>query len=195
MNKHFRRLALILATSAAAACSTGGGERIDATRRGMTDAAAGPLRDVGIIRPSVPDLLETLRYPYSTNTLSGGCPSVLYEIGALDAVLGLESYQPGQETTLTERGMEAASDAAVDLARDATDVIPFRGWVRRASGAAKAERDAARATELGHTRRAFLRGYGAALNCPGVTPAPPVDRRKDEAAAQTSEQQGVSAPP
>ncbi len=181
--------------AAAGACASHDGKdgRIEATRRGMTDAAATPLRDVGIIRPEVPDLIETLRYPYASNTLAGGCPQILYELGQLDAVLGAESYQPGAETTLSGRGIDAASDAAVDLARDATDVIPFRGWVRRASGAARAERDAARAVELGHTRRAFLRGYGSALNCRGVVPAPPPPEEEDD--DRRSESRSAGAPP
>jgi hypothetical protein len=197
MQARLGRLALTLAVAAASsacAMNSENRDRVDATRRGVTDAAASPLRDVGILRPEIPDLIETLRYPYASATLSAGCPAILYQIGQLDAVLGNESYQPGEETTLSDRGMEAAQDAAVDLARDATDVIPFRGWVRRVSGASSAERRAARAVELGHTRRAFLRGYGAALGCPGVTPAPPPPEPSppgDEASASRN----VGAPP
>lgn len=190
-----KALATLMIAAALGACaSRGDGEdngRMDATRRGMTDAAATPLRDVGIIRPDVPDLIESLRYPYNITALSGGCPAIQYEIGQLDAVLGAESYQPGEETTLSDRAGSAASDAAVDAVRDTVDFIPFRGWVRRASGAARAEAEAARAVELGHTRRAFLRGYGSALGCRGVAPAPPPAvhqaRREGDAPIPTSD--------
>jgi hypothetical protein len=152
----------------------GGDDRMDRTRRGIASAAASPLRDVGIIRPQIPFVLEDIKYPYFSNTLAGGCPNVLYEIGQLDAVLGPEDYQPEGRRELRDRGLDAASDAAVNAAEDtAGDVVPFRGWVRRLSGASRAEREFAQAIEMGQMRRAFLRGFGASLGCRYVLPAPP----------------------
>lgn len=149
-------------------------QRMDNARRGISDAATSPLRDVGLIRPEIPAVLQRLRYPYITEPLAGGCPAVLYEIGQLDAVLGSESYQPGVRRGMVDRGMDSASGAAVGVVRDAAgEVVPFRGWVRRASGADRAARDAAAAIELGQMRRAFLRGYGASLGCANVLPPPP----------------------
>lgn len=149
-------------------------DRTDQVRRGVADAATMPLRDVGLIRPDIPAPLAGLSYPYESKKLLTGCAQVLYEIGQLDAALGVENYQPGATRGLTSRGADAAVGGAVGLARDAAgDVIPFRGWVRRASGAAKADREVARAIEMGQTRRAFLRGYGAAIGCMNVVPAPP----------------------
>lgn len=149
-------------------------DRTDQVRRGVADAATMPLRDVGLIRPDIPAPLAGLNYPYESQKLLTGCSQVLYEIGQLDAALGVENYQPGARASLSARGADAAVGGAVGLARDAAgDVIPFRGWVRRASGAAKADRDVARAIEMGQTRRAFLRGYGAAIGCLNVAPAPP----------------------
>lgn len=174
-------LAVLLASSAGACASSRGDDeengRLENTGRGMASAAVNPLRDVGLIRPEVPDVLENIHYPYMSDTLAAGCPAIAYEIAQLDAVLGVESYQPGRETTFTERGLDSAGDYAegyaVGAVRDAVDIVPFRSWVRRLSGAASAEKKAARAIEMGHTRRTFLRGYGAALGCPDVVPAPP----------------------
>lgn len=194
----------LAALTAASCASSGRGEdesRIDATRRGMTDAAATPLRDVGLIRPEIPLVLRRLDYPYASTTLLGGCPAVQYEIGQLDAVLGTESYQPGEDESLSTRGMDAAQNAAVGAVRDsASDVIPFRSWVRRISGATRAEREALRAVELGQMRRSFLRGYGAALGCRGIVPAPPPPeeqrRRRDrDEDTQSPPQQGAISPP
>lgn len=148
-------------------------DRGDQVRRGVADAATMPLRDVGLIKPDIPAPLARLQYPYESEKLLTGCSQVLYEIGELDAALGPETYQPGAKESLSSRGVDAAVEGAVGAARDAADVIPFRSWVRRASGAAKADRDVARAIELGQTRRAFLRGYGAAIGCLNVVPAPP----------------------
>lgn len=149
-------------------------DRTDEVRRGVADAATMPLRDVGLIRPEIPAPLAGLSYPYETQKLLTGCSQVLYEIGQLDAALGPEDYQPAGDRSLASRGADAAVSGAVGVARDAAgDVIPFRGWVRRASGAAKAEREVAQAIEMGQTRRAFLRGYGAAIGCLNVIPPPP----------------------
>jgi hypothetical protein len=149
-------------------------DRGDQVRRGVADAATMPLRDVGLIRPDIPAPLAGLEYPYESQRLLSGCSQVLYEIGQLDAALGVETYQPAEQRRMMQRGADAAVGGAVGVARDAAgDVIPFRGWVRRASGAAKAEKEVAHAIEMGQTRRAFLRGYGAAIGCMNVVPAPP----------------------
>lgn len=148
-------------------------DRADQMRRGVADAATTPLRDVGLIRPEIPAPLKGITYPYESNSLLSGCPQVLYEIGQLDAVLGVENYQPGARESLSSRGADAAVGGAVGVAQDAAEIVPFRGWVRRASGAQKAEREAARAIEMGQMRRAYLRGYGSALGCLNAVPAPP----------------------
>lgn len=163
------------AAMSVAACSSGPDhDPIDETRRGVADAAISPLRDIGLVRPDIPPPLQGLAYPYQSAQLIAGCPQVLYEIGQLDAVLGRENYTPGRKPTTMERGMSSAADASVGIVQDAADdLIPFRGWVRRASGAEAAQQRYIRALELGHTRRAFLRGYGAALGCTGILPEPP----------------------
>lgn len=158
------------------ACSTtkGAEERVDDVRRGVVDAAASPFRDIGLVRPEVPDTLQGLAYPYSNQGLTVGCDAVLYEIGKLDAILGVEHFQPGAERGISSKGLDAIEGAVINAARDAAgDIIPYRGWVRRLSGAAKAEKEASRAIIQGQTRRAYLRGYGAALGCLNAVPAPP----------------------
>jgi hypothetical protein len=175
-------LALAVTTGACAHKETGDAgapapakiDRADQVRRGVAGAATSPLRDVGLIRPDIPAPLAGLKYPYEQQQLLNGCSQVLYEIGQLDAALGIESYQPGAREALASRGVNAAVGGAVGFAQDtANDVVPFRSWVRRASGAAKADREVAHAIEMGQTRRAFLRGYGAAIGCLNAVPAPP----------------------
>ena len=173
-----RALALGAVALVGACASKGGGEddvnRVDQVRRGVVDAAASPFRDIGLVRPEVPRTLQGLKYPYSATNLTLGCDQVLYEIGQLDAILGVESFQPGAERGISSRGLDAVEGAVLNAARDsAGDIIPYRGWVRRISGAAKAENEATRAIIQGQTRRAYLRGFGAALGCLNATPAPP----------------------
>jgi hypothetical protein len=154
-----------------AACSTG---RTADTRRGVTDAAYSPLRDVNLIRPEIPLILRNLQYPYSTATLAD-CAAVTREIAALDAVLGPESYQQGPNRNIWDRSGDFVEEQAIEAAQDtAQDLIPFRSWVRRISGASRAEREALRAVANGQQRRTFLRGYGASLGCPNIIPPPPV---------------------
>ncbi|MBL8543028.1 MAG: hypothetical protein JNJ63_04420 [Hyphomonadaceae bacterium] len=164
-------LGIVVMTGVAlAACSTG---RTADTRRGVTDAAYTPLRDVNLIRPEIPLILRNLQYPYSTATLTD-CNAVAHEIGQLDAVLGPESYQPGPNRNVWDRGGDFVEEQAIEAAQDtAADLIPFRSWVRRISGASRAERDALRAVANGQQRRTFLRGYGASLGCPAMIPPPP----------------------
>jgi hypothetical protein len=152
------------------ACSSG---RTADTRRGVTGAASIPLRDVGLIRPEIPLLLRNLQYPYSTATLTN-CAAVTHEINQLDGVLGPESYQPGPNRNIWDRSGDFVEDQTIQAAEDAaSDLIPFRSWVRRISGASRAERDALRAVANGQQRRTFLRGYGASLGCPSIIPPPP----------------------
>lgn len=163
-------LGLLAANVALAACATG---RTADTRRGVSSAASIPLRDVGLIRPEIPMLLRNLQYPYSTASLND-CASVAREIGQFDEVLGPESYQPGPNRNAWDRSGDFVEEQTIEAAENtAQDLIPFRSWVRRLSGASSADRDALRAVANGQQRRTFLRGYGASLGCPNMIPPPP----------------------
>ncbi len=165
-----RILATGLLAVAVASCSTG---RTSDTRRGVSDAAYIPFRDVGLIRPEIPLLLRNLQYPYATASLND-CSAVSREIAQLDGVLGPESYQPGPNRNVWDRSGDFVEEQAIEAAQDtAADLIPFRSWVRRISGANRAEREALRAVANGQQRRTFLRGYGASLGCPSMIPPPP----------------------
>ena len=162
--------AALLLSVTIASCSTG---RTADTRRGVADAAYTPLRDVNLLRPEIPLLLRNLQYPYATATLTN-CNAVTHEISQLDAVLGPESYQPGPNRNIWDRSGDFVEEQAIQAAENtAEDLIPFRSWVRRISGANRAERDALRAVANGQQRRTFLRGYGASLGCPSIIPPPP----------------------
>jgi len=150
------------------------GDRVDTARKGIGEAAITPFKDVGLVRPEVPPVLAAIKYPYAVGSLGGSCVEVTYQLGGLDGALGVEDYRVKGKKSIGDQGGDMAANATVDAAQGAVEsVIPFRGWIRKASGADAAARKVARAVELGHTRRAFLRGYGAALGCPGVLPPPP----------------------
>ncbi len=155
---------------ALSACSSG--STAD-TRRGVSGAASIPFRDVGLIRQEIPILLRNLQYPYATANLTD-CAAVAREIAQFDAVLGPESYQPGPDRNAWDRSGDFVEEQTIEAAEStAQDLIPFRSWIRRISGASQAERDALRAVANGQQRRTFLRGYGASLGCPNMIPPPP----------------------
>jgi hypothetical protein len=165
-----KMIAILAVVLTAAGCATGGTAN---TRRGVTNAAYSPLRDVNMIRPEIPLLLRNLDYPYSTATLTD-CNAIWAEIHNLDAALGPESYQPGPNRNIWDKGGDFVEQQTVEAAQNtAQDLIPFRSWVRRLSGATAAEREALRAVANGQQRRTFLRGYGASLGCANIIPPPP----------------------
>jgi hypothetical protein len=166
---------IVAAALSIASCSTG---RTADTRRGVTSATTIPLRDVGLVRPEIPLALRNLQYPYSTVDLTD-CAAVARAINQLDAALGPESYQAGPNRNVWDMSGDFIEDQAIQAAEDTMeDLIPFRSWVRRLSGANRAERDAIRAVATGEQRRTFLRGYGASLGCPNVIPPPPPAARQ-----------------
>ncbi|MGE3141963.1 MAG: hypothetical protein AB7L65_01470, partial [Hyphomonadaceae bacterium] len=81
------KAALLLAAAAASCAHRGEG---DSQRRGsgnpVLNAASTPLRDIGVIRPDVPEVLRSMNYPYNQSNLAEGCSAVAYEIGRRDAI-------------------------------------------------------------------------------------------------------------
>lgn len=138
----------------------------------LGDAARAPFEDVGLVRPEAPRLLSGIKDPYDLEGLGQRCDEIAKQIAALNGLLGAEDYSQNSNKGGTMRS--TVSGAAFSAAEDAaTGFIPFRSWVRRVSGASKAEREVAHAIEMGRARRAFLRGYGVASRCPDVLPRPP----------------------
>ncbi len=169
--RYWRELVAVLLVATIAACSSG---RTADTRRGAVEAAQTPLRDLNLMRQEIPMMLRNLQYPYNTGSLAPGCSAINAEIGQLDSILGPESFQPGPGRNIWDRSGDFVEEQAIDAVQGtARDLIPFRYWVRRLTGASRAERDALRAFANGQQRRTFLRGYGAALGCPNAVPTPP----------------------
>src|SRR5690606_19344884 len=93
------------------------------------------------------------------------CDSLMLEIAALDDALGpdYDAPAPATQPSMLEKGTEQASKAAADALRRTTeDVLPFRGWVRKLTGAERHSRKVTSAVAAGKTRRAFLKGLKTA---------------------------------
>ncbi|MDZ4372035.1 MAG: hypothetical protein U1C74_11490 [Phenylobacterium sp.] len=140
-------------------------------RSSVEGAVTTPLRDLNVMRVELPPiLLQALDDPYARPPRNARCPTLIALIRPLNDVLGpdIDTIQEDEEG-LTTRGKSTALGVAGDLAGGA---IPFRGIVRRLSGAESHDRLVAAAVIAGHTRRAYLKGLGEARGCgPPATPS------------------------
>jgi hypothetical protein len=162
-------LAVLLAGPALAA-DRGTMERKD----GLRDAVTAPLEDLNLKRVDIPDVLtRAVANPYDLAAMSR-CEGIAGEVGRLDAVLGpdLDEAPPPDPRSRGRKAADAAWDAGVGEVRDTTrDVLPFRGWIRRLTGAAKHDRAVQAAIRAGGVRRGYLKGMGMRMNC--APPAAP----------------------
>lgn len=152
-----------------AACASKGAERV-------TDAATRPLGDLNLVRDEIPDVLRHAQVkPYQLPT-EADCESLVQRVRELDSVLGADLDTPPTKDNpgLIERGTDVAGDAAIGaLARTADGLIPFRGWVRKLSGAERHSRKVEAAIAAGTVRRAFLKGVATTKDCSWRVAPPP----------------------
>jgi hypothetical protein len=156
--RSFPALLLVLAL---AACSS-------TEQNKATAAAATPLNDLNLVNAPIPEVLQAAqRGPYQLPTALD-CAALAAEIKALDEVLGPDLDAPNGDSSrgLLERGADEASGAAVGaIQRTAEGVIPFRGWIRKLTGAERYSKRVAAAITAGGVRRAFLKGVRASRDC------------------------------
>lgn len=140
----------------------------------LAQAATTPLSDLNLVRADIPPVLAAAqKAPYATPALVS-CEALAGEVQAIDAALGADLDVPSTAAnpSLIERGGSAAGDAAVGAVRGAAEgVVPFRGWIRKLTGAERYAREVAAAIAAGGIRRAYLKGLGQAAGC--TAPAAP----------------------
>jgi hypothetical protein len=146
----------------------------------LTEAAKTPLGDLNLLRPDIPPVLVAAQKgPYALPK-DPSCSALAAEIRALDAVLGADLDIPPEPDTpsVIKRSTEFVSDAAFDALRGAAEgVIPYRGWVRKLTGAERHSKEVAAAIAAGTVRRSYLKGLGQAIGCQ----APAAPRKPPEA--------------
>ena len=137
------------------------------TRDGFADAASASLDDFNLRRREIPQLLAALISPYGPPS-EMNCAGIAMDIVELDAVLGRDWDSGAPDERLNSEILaDEASNAALDTVRSvSTGWIPFRGLVRKATGAESHEKKYNQAFKIGAQRRAYLKGYGQALDCP-----------------------------
>lgn len=118
-------------------------------RRPIVGAVQQPLRDLSVLRTPTAEVLEdAARNPYAVP--QGGCPALRAETLRLDAELGPDVDAP----RLREGRVEGLT---TDTLKSAV-ALPYRGLVRRVSGAAAADERRSAALVAGMVRRGFLKG-------------------------------------
>jgi hypothetical protein len=143
-----------------------------------TDSAAGnavasavvsPLNDLNLVHAAIPPVLQAAqKQPYQVPEDSS-CPALSAQITALTEVLGADLDAPPTPGNpgLLERGGNVVGDAAGGALKSAAEnLVPFRGWVRKLSGAERYSREVASAIAAGGARRAFLKGLAVGRACP-----------------------------
>jgi hypothetical protein len=144
------------------------------TRPNLRDAVTAPLDDLNLKHTDIPDALKrAVASPYAMDGMTR-CEPIAAEVGRLDAALGpdLDEAPPPDSRTRVQKLKQAAGDAVVGAVEDETrGVLPFRGWVRKLSGAERRDSRVAAAIGAGKIRRGYLKGAGMRMNC--APPAAP----------------------
>ena len=164
-----------------------------ANRESIQGAAQAPLRDLNVVRTKIPAVLqEAIADPYKRPAIQNRfsrkaqCAQLAELIRPLDNALGADLDTPSKdEDDLLDKGRGLALGAAASFASDA---IPFRGWVRKLTGAEKHDRLVTAAIIAGGVRRGYLKGLGEARGCdPPATPSHVLTGLAEEAAKTKQE--------
>jgi hypothetical protein len=157
-------LAVLSATPAAGAEDRG----LVQPKPGFRDAVTAPLEDLNLKKREVPDLLRRARAaPYDLAGLDH-CEAVAAEVGRLNAVLGpdLEEAPPPDTRSRAGKAAGQAHTVAVEVVQDRTrSLLPFRGWIRKLTGADRNQNRLQAAIRAGEVRRGYLKGVGMRMNC------------------------------
>jgi hypothetical protein len=176
----FAVLPLLLALAACVTAPEDGSTRVQtssqASRESLKGATEAPLRDLNLLRTKIPDaLLAAMADPYERPPKKARCQDLVNLIAPLDEALGADLDVPPTNDDALERGrlVEQGRGAAYGaVAGVASDAIPFRGWVRKLTGAERHDRFVQAAINAGAVRRAYLKGLGEAKGCnPPATPS------------------------
>lgn len=153
------RVALIgLIAAGLAGCATAGSAPHN-SHSAMEDAVAQPFKDLGLVRENASEvLLQTVAAPYQVDE-GADCAALRTSIAQLDEILGADV--DAGEAANEGVGIEIVSGAL----RSALG-LPFRGIIRRMSGAEARDRLRARAILAGMVRRGFLKGLARSAGCP-----------------------------
>jgi hypothetical protein len=150
-------LALILLTACASAKPAG-------SEGPVVGAVEQPFRDLNVIQDDAPPVIAlAAQHPYAAPT-PADCSQIGQGIEDLNRILG-----PDVDSD-DAAGRKDASALVGEALRGAVH-LPFRGVVRKLSGAAEHDRQLALAVTAAVARRGFLRGLAQSQGCALPTPS------------------------
>lgn len=139
----------------------------DKVGKQMTGVVATPFRDLNLSKEEIPPVLEQARKEPYAIPVDVSCHNLNHEIEALTIVLGadLDAKEKG-EISLANKGSEVAGKAAISaLSKTVEGAIPYRGWIKKLTGAEKHAKKVDAAIKAGTARRSFLKGYTSGVGC------------------------------
>lgn len=160
-------------------------------------AATAPLDDFNLRQQAIPPILTAAALkPFDLQGLNT-CASLSDAVVQLTDVLGDDIDASSEaKASMGEKARDMADSTAIGTVRaTTTGIIPFRGWVRKLSGAERHQKEVDAAITAGQERRAFLKGVGLQRNCaPPAAPAGFVPAIMPEPKAPTSKAPASKAP-
>lgn len=134
------------------------------TQQSLQGAATTPLNDLNLVSVPIPEVLAEARKAPYTLVDPVSCNDLSAAVHALDAVLSPDlDAPPSKDPNLAEQGEKLALGAIQNAAEG---LIPYRGWVRKLTGAERHSKQVTAAIVAGSARRAFLKGVIRGRGCP-----------------------------
>lgn len=136
------------------------------TTEKMGRAVATPLSDLNMVQEKIPDILkQAFKEPYVWNNPIE-CIELKKEETRLDEALDLGGTSLEKDQTLLNRGVGFAETQGVSVVQKTMEgFVPFRGWVRKLSGAERHSKEVSSAIQAGTMRRSFIKGIMFANHC------------------------------
>jgi len=132
-------------------------------KTGEVNTAAIPLNDLNLVKSKIPAILRSAREnPYAIPS-DPECASLNTIIDDLDSVL-IPDFDATEAQKINYKKNRKAASQAINSA--VKSLVPFRGWLRKLSGAERHSKQVAKAIAAGITRRAFLKGIRSTKQCP-----------------------------
>jgi hypothetical protein len=140
-----------------AGCASDGSKNSPSSSERIGAVISQPARDLNLQRTRIPTELQVAaQAPYPQ--VAADCMAIEAEIAPLDRILGPDPGSPQRRTAQQIDPWAIAQDAA-------GGIVPFRGIVRRLSGASAADEAYRDAVLAGFVKRAYLKGILSRLTC------------------------------
>jgi hypothetical protein len=148
--------AFLLATSVLA--QTAEPSRARQIEEDASKVATSPLKDVGVVKDKIPQVLIDARTGTYILPSPLTCETIFDAVDALDAELAPDL---DAESTQIRSGMSATEIGETVV----HGLTPLRSWVRKLSGAEKNANEVQAAIVAGSVRRGYLKGIGLQMGC------------------------------